>query len=94
MAYLHMHPVMKDKLSDFQDPDHYIRISYQDLFFLGQLLYSHRYKISFFPNSSPEKWVPGGRGRGYFSYSGMVINHRTPQHNNPLTQNIKLHTWI
>jgi len=23
-----------------------------------------------------------------------VINHRTPQHNNPLTQNIKLHTWI
>jgi hypothetical protein len=41
--------VMKDKLSDFQDIDHFIRISYQDLFFLRQLLYSHKYKISFSP---------------------------------------------
>jgi len=40
---------MKDKLSAFQDPDNYIHNSYQDLFFLGQLLSLHKYKTSFFP---------------------------------------------
>lgn len=38
--------VKKDKLSDFQDPDHYTGISYQVFFFFGQLLYQHTISFS------------------------------------------------
>jgi len=38
------HIVMMGMLPNFQNPDHYIRISYHDLFFFGQLLYLHKYK--------------------------------------------------